>query len=172
MVYFQCYLSDNCRTWNCFLVGVSSKSFKYHHVPPKLLRVGHNVMVHWHNPILDSHRFPLLYRTFPGVHWKQIYHSSSSVSSLVFYILFASKSFESKRDTSIFLATPGAFICWTINRKRDHSVKVHCYIKYVRNLKKDYEILPYNAASMDKETYTEKCNHSFDDRYIPWISIF
>lgn len=79
---------------------------------------------------------------------------------------------KSKRDTSIFLATPGAFICWTINRKRDHSVKVHCYIKYVRNLKKDYEILPYNAASMDKETYTEKCNHSFDDRYIPWISIF
>lgn len=72
----------------------------------------------------------------------------------------------------IFLATPGAFIYWTINRTRDHSIQVHCYIKYVRNLKKDYEILPYNAASMDKETYTEKCNHSFDDRYIPWILIF
>lgn len=68
-------------------------------ISPELLRVGHNVMVHWHNPILDSHRFPLLYRKFPGVHWKQIYHSSSSVSSLVFYILFASKSFESKRDS-------------------------------------------------------------------------
>lgn len=75
----------------------------------------------------------------------------------------------------IFSATPGSFICRTINRRRDHSIKVHCYTKYVRNLKKkkrDFAILPYNAASMDKETYTEKCNHSFDDRYIPWISIF
>lgn len=36
----------------------------------------------------------------------------------------------------IFSATPGSFMCWTINRRKDHSIKVHCYIKYVRNLKK------------------------------------
>lgn len=171
MVYFQCYLSDNCRTWNCLLVGVSSKSFKYHHVPHELLRVGHNVMVHWHNPILDSHRFPYC-----------IVNSRAFIGSrfIILRLLFLLSCFtyslpqnplKVKEILLIFLATPGAFIYWTINRRRDHSIQVHCYIKYVRNLKKDYEILPYNAASMDKETYTEKCNHSFDDRYIPWISV-
>lgn len=110
-------------------------SFKYHHVPPELLRVGHNVMVHWHNPILDSHRFPLLYRKFPGVHWKQIYYSSSFVSFLVFYILFASKSFESKRYSfNIFINI--RFIYLLNNWRRGHSIQVHCFIKYVRNLNK------------------------------------